>query len=566
MDPMETPTQNGDSSSSQQLFEEARRRVDSQTPTHDSPSRQLLMEFSRMLIDSDRKFHNELDRASAEQEKKHLEALAAAAVEHERVRQSAERVAEKFRLQVEQERRRREEYEHRELDRIRQENTRIEAERRQRQLDEVKRKEEEQRRAAEEAKALEAAEERLRRQKAQEEADAAKRKAEQVERERKQREESAAAEAAAKAKAQQVAQAQAQQAPAPAVPNGAASITAAPITAAPPAPSSAVSNSPLVSSPQEHEVVHKEYLNIHQQLKTFRKNFQNETKNNSALKKIAGDLRRQIRMRMGQLTLNPKENRDVLQHLRACFTAAVNTPCFTVDVKQFLASATQAELPPGPCEVPALLIFLFNHFAKAIVNQLVSEAGVNIKAADPIGIIAVSILGFPQYCINQKVPLTDILLAKYHKCCGVLFGMYGPEGTERGRQRLGWRRIGTQWCSGQDHLERMTGLGAGWASLALRKIKVGSALVHPLPNAHYWRAFSRIVNTPTHEATATHYMVLKAMVEGDSLDRFVQCYGQAALAALRKGLIEFPRGHDSVAAKSMLGLVENFQKEKRITL
>ncbi|KKY19060.1 putative gle1-like protein [Diplodia seriata] len=419
MDPMETPTQNGDSSSSQQLFEEARRRVDSQTPTHDSPSRQLLMEFSRMLIDSDRKFHNELDRASAEQEKKQLEALAAAAVEHERVRQSAERVAEKFRLQVEQERRRREEYEHRELDRIRQENTRIEAERRQRQLDEVKRKEEEQRRAAEEAKALEAAQERLRRQKAQEEADAAKRKAEQVERERKEREESAAAEAAAKAKAQQVAQAQ--QAPAPAVPN-------------------------------------------------------------------------------------------------------------------------------------------------AIVNQLVSEAGVNIKAADPIGIIAVSILGYPQYCINQKVPLTDILLAKYHKCCGVLFGMYGPEGTERGRQRLGWRRIGTQWCSGQDHLERMTGLGAGWASLALRKIKVGSALVHPLPNAHYWRAFSRIVNTPTHEATATHYMVLKAMVEGDSLDRFVQCYGQAALAALRKGLIEFPRGHDSVAAKSMLGLVENFQKEKRITL
>ncbi|OJD38591.1 gle1-like protein [Diplodia corticola] len=563
IDPMETPAQNGDDSSQQHLFEEARRRVDSQTPTHDSPSRQLLMEFSRMLIDNDAKFHKELDRASAEQEKKHLEALAAAAAEHERVRQSAERVAEKFRLQVEQERRRREEHEHRELDRIRQENTRIEAERRQRQLDEVKRKEEEQRKAAEAAKALEAAEERLRRQKAQEEADAAKRKAEQEERQRKEREESAAADAAAKARAQQQQAAQTQQAPAVAA---AVTSGAAPTTAARPAPPLAASNSPLVSSFAEHEAVHREYLNIHQQLKTFRTNFQNETKNNAALKKIAGDLRREIRMRMGQLTLNPRENRDVLQHLRACFTAAVNTPCFTVDVKQFLASSTQAELPPGPCNISALLIFLFNHFAKAIINQLVSEAGVNIKAADPIGIIAVSILGFPQYCINQKVPLTDILLAKYHKCCGVLFGMYGPENSERGRQRLGWRRIGTKWCSGQDHLERMTGLGAGWASLALRKIKVGSALVHPLPNAHYWRAFSRIVNTPPHEATATHYMVLKAMVEGDSLDRFVQCYGQAALAALRKGLIEFPQGHDSVAAKSMLGLVEGFQKEKRLTL
>ncbi|EOD51869.1 putative rna export mediator gle1 protein [Neofusicoccum parvum UCRNP2] len=382
MDPVDTPLKNGDEPS-QQLFQEARRQADSQQPNHDSPSRQLLYEFSRMLIDSDRKFHNELDRAAAEQEKKHLEALAAAAAEHNRV---------------------------------------------------------------------------------------------------------------------------------------------------------------------------------------FRKNFVNETKRNPDLKKVAGDLRRHMRMKLGQLTLNPRENKDMLQSLRGCFTQAVNTPCFTVDVKQFLASPTQAQLPPGPCEISALLVFLFNHFAKAIVNQLASEAGVNIKAADPIGIVAVSVLGNPQFCINNKIPLTDILLAKYHKSCGVLFGIYGPEKTERGRTRLGWRQNEGRWCSDQDHLERMTGLGAGWASLALRKIKVGSALVHPLPNAHYWRAFSRIVNTPPHEATATHYMVLKAMVEGDSLDRFIQCYGRAAVAALRKGLIEFPQGHDSVAAKSLPGLVETIKKERKLTL
>lgn len=235
-------------------------------------------------------------------------------------------------------------------------------------------------------------------------------------------------------------------------------------------------------------------------------------------------------------------------------------------MKQFLAAPTQSQLPPGPCEISALLVFLFNHFSKAIVNQLAGEAGVNIKAADPIGIIAVSILGNPEFCINKQLPLTDILLAKYHKSCGVLFGIYGPEKTERGRTRLGWRRIEGTWCSDQDHLERMTGLGAGWASLALRKIKVGSALVHPLPNAHYWRAFSRIVNTPPHEATATHYMVLKAMIEGDSLDRFVACYGQAAVAALRKGLLDFPRGHDSVAAKSMQALAEDIKKERKLTL
>ncbi|KAL1634991.1 hypothetical protein SLS56_002076 [Neofusicoccum ribis] len=561
MDPVDTPLKNGDEPS-QQLFQEARRQADSQQPNHDSPSRQLLYEFSRMLIDSDRKFHNELDRAAAEQEKKHLEALAAAAAEHNRVRQSAERIKEKFQLEVERERKRREEHEHRELERIRQENARIEAEieaeRRQRQMDEMKRKEQEQRRAAEEARALAEAEERLRHQKVQEEADAARRKAEQDERERRAKEESAAATATAeKARAEQAAKQQ--QAPALAQVNGAT-------PAARPVVQSAASKSPLLSSQAEREAIHKEYLDIHQRLKVFRKNFVNETKRNPDLKKVAGDLRRHMRMKLGQLTLNPRENKDMLQSLRGCFTQAVNTPCFTVDVKQFLASPTQAQLPPGPCEISALLVFLFNHFAKAIVNQLASEAGVNVKAADPIGIVAVSVLGNPQFCINNKIPLTDILLAKYHKSCGVLFGIYGPEKTERGRTRLGWRQNEGRWCSDQDHLERMTGLGAGWASLALRKIKVGSALVHPLPNAHYWRAFSRIVNTPPHEATATHYMVLKAMVEGDSLDRFIQCYGRAAVAALRKGLIEFPQGHDSVAAKSLPGLVETIKKERKLTL
>lgn len=514
-----------------------------------------------MLIDSDRKFHSELDRAAAEQEKKHLEALAAAAAEHERVRQSAERVAEKFRLEVERERRRREEHEHRELERIRQENARIEAERRQRQIDDVKRQEAEQRRAAEEARALAEAEERLRKQKAQEEADAAKRQAEREERERREKEDSAAAAAAAaKARAEETIRVQQQPAPTqPTQTNGAA-------RAAAPVAQRAVSNSPLMSSQAEREATHKEYLEIHQRLKVFRKNFQNEIKNNPALKKVAGDLRRSMRMRMGQLTLNIKQNKEPLDHLRECFSQAANIPCFTVNVKQFLASSTQSQLAPGPCEASALLVFLFNHFSKAIIAQLASEAGVNTKAADPIGVVAVSILGRPDYCISNKVPFTDILLAKYHKSCGVLFGIYGPEKTERGRQRLGWRRVEGTWCSDQDHLERMTGLGAGWASLTLRKIKPGSALVHPLPIAHYWRAFSRIVNTPTHEATATHYMVLKAMVEGNALERFINAYGKAAIAALRKGFIEFPLGHDSVAAKSMPGFVESAKKEHRLTL
>ncbi|KAF2145541.1 uncharacterized protein K452DRAFT_243659 [Aplosporella prunicola CBS 121167] len=527
-----------------------------------------------MLIDSDRRFHDQLDHATAEQERAHHEALAKAAAEHDRVRQSAERVAEKCRLELERERRRREEESQLEVERMRQENARIEAAEHQRKLDELRRAEEEQRQAAERAKALLEAEERLRAQKAAEEADAARRAAEQAESDRKAKE---AAEAAAKARAEEAARrpaaapaaAAAASTPAPAISNLLnGTTTTAP--AQPAAPASTV-DSPLVTPQAEKEATHTEYLALHQRLKKFRNDFTKAARSNAdpTLKDMSSDMRRQIRTKVGQLTLNPKENRVPLSQIRQIFYKALETPHLgMVDAREYLINQTRAQVPDTHAQAPTLLIFLFSHLAKTLVAQFASEAGVNPKAADPIGIIAVSIFGDRKLCLgpNHDVPFSDILLAKYHRSCGVLFGIYGPDRTQRGRARLGWRQVDGEWITEQANLERMTGLGAGWAALTLRNFRGKEALLHPFPNANFWRAFSRIVNTPPADAQPTHFIVLKAMLEGKSVEKFIGVYGNAAVAALRKALFDFPRGQDNTAAKALGVMAQTVRDEMRVPL
>lgn len=74
-----------------------------------------------MMIDKDREFHAALDKSSEEQERIHLEALAAAALEHERIRHAAEIARERHELELQREIRRREEEEQRSIERARKE-------------------------------------------------------------------------------------------------------------------------------------------------------------------------------------------------------------------------------------------------------------------------------------------------------------------------------------------------------------------------------------------------------------------------------------------------------------
>lgn len=196
-----------------------------------------------------------------------------------------------------------------------------------------------------------------------------------------------------------------------------------------------------------------------------------------------------------------------------------------------------------------------NIFAKGIINQFITEAGANPKAADPVGVFTALIFSTPDFQWRGR-PLIDILMAKFRVVCPALFGLRGNDRTERGRTALGWRRDGPSWITEQSHNDRMTGLAAGFASIALRdfsKSKKGN----PYPPTNYWTALAAILNTPKGETSNTQCIVLRGVIEGHE-QRFLNFYGNAALAALRLALVDFPNKapENAAAAGSLRALGE----------
>ena len=219
--------------------------------------------------------------------------------------------------------------------------------------------------------------------------------------------------------------------------------------------------------------------------------------------------------------------------------------------------------------LPGLLIYLLNIFSKAIIAQFISEASVSPKAADPVGIVAVQMFAVDDFRWYGTT-LIDILMAKYHVVCPVLWGIYGDEKTNVGKGRLGWGREDRDgpWVSEQRHGERMTGLGAGFGAIALRNFS-RSKNSNPYPNHHYWQAMQQIVSVPAAEATKTHFFVLKAMTEHYE-SRFLTLYGNAALAALRKALLDFPHqageSGKTAAARALTVLPDLLKRNQKLTL
>ena len=234
----------------------------------------------------------------------------------------------------------------------------------------------------------------------------------------------------------------------------------------------------------------------------------------------------------------------------------------TLDITKFLISSA-LQLPNYNC--PALLLYLLNIFAKAIIAQFINEASVKPQIADNVGTVASHIFAIEAFRWHGTT-LIDILIAKLHVVCPVLFGIYGDEKSATGKIRLGWSREDNgPFVSDQNHFGRMTGLGAGFAGISLRNYEKAVAK-NPYPDFHYWQCLARITNTPTDRITQTHFVVLKAMVEGYE-GKFLQFYGDYALKALRFALIELPeRSPPSVASKALAGLVDVQRREQRLLL
>ncbi|KAK3685089.1 GLE1-like protein-domain-containing protein [Podospora appendiculata] len=284
------------------------------------------------------------------------------------------------------------------------------------------------------------------------------------------------------------------------------------------------------------------YTIIHKNLKELRKSLLEQAKVNRALKDRMGDMRREIRKSVGQLTgggagTNRQQQHKIVSLLREALANGVQSQL--MDPSNFIVE------PRNPVEgaannapqVPSLFLYLLNVFAKATISQFINEAGARPETADPVGVCIAATFSEPDF-LWRGVSVIDILIAKFRVVCPVLFGYRGSEKTEQGRQRIGWWKDNGSWISEQQHMDRMTGLGAGFAAISLRKFAKAKK-ENPYPPRNYWTAMAKIVNTPAGEISNTQCVVLKSMVQNYE-SKFIEFYGTAAIAALRTALLEFP--------------------------
>ncbi|OTA94397.1 hypothetical protein M434DRAFT_267955 [Hypoxylon sp. CO27-5] len=283
------------------------------------------------------------------------------------------------------------------------------------------------------------------------------------------------------------------------------------------------------------------YTEIHRNLKKLRESLSQQSKLSPVLKQRMGDMRRELRKNMGQLVGEKGGNKKQIAAIQALLDESLSgaVPSQLIDPSDFITDKrepVEGALRNEP-QLPSLFIYLLNHFAKAVINQFINECGAQPKTADPIGVLTVLIFSRDVYLWRGKT-LIDILMAKFRVVCPVLFGYNGNEKMEQGRARLGWKKTPAGWIPEQQHIDRMKGLGAGYAAISLRNF-ANSKNSNPWPPSKYWTAMAKIVNTSPADISDTQCIVLRSMIES-SEEKFIQFYGNAAVAALRKALVEFP--------------------------
>ncbi|KAG0648619.1 Nucleoporin GLE1 [Hyphodiscus hymeniophilus] len=301
------------------------------------------------------------------------------------------------------------------------------------------------------------------------------------------------------------------------------------------------------SHSQKHNFLLKgvdRYVEIHQALKQMRKVIKKECETNKKFQKEVGDLRRELRMKVGQTNKNKAENKAMLTRIFKILEDSMQIGSPGVDPSTFMLSK------PEPREgtvnndekMPMVFIFFMNMFAKYAILQFSNEAGIRPEMADPIGVIVVQVFARANFRWRGE-SLIDIFMAKMRMACPAVFGIRGSENTEQGRALLGWGRVDkgeAAYMSEEQHASRMTGLAAGYAAISLRDFSK-SSLQNPWHASHYWQTLASIVATPPNERSATQYYVLRALVDGYE-STFFKFYGNTARAALKVVLIDFPDG------------------------
>lgn len=264
--------------------------------------------------------------------------------------------------------------------------------------------------------------------------------------------------------------------------------------------------------------------------------------------------------------IQPANNLQNMEIRNTIRDALKVSPTVTVPIADYLISPPVPSSQTQP-QAPALFIYLLNIFSKCLIRQFLDEVAIAPRTATTIGITGATIFAQDD-CKWNGTSLIDIFIAKYHRVCPVLFGIWGPESSTQGKQRLGWwwaDETKTSLVTEQRHYERMTGLGAGFAAIALRSYKNRAS---PYPVWHFWQALARILNVPKDKITNTHLVVLKSMLEGNE-GRILEFFGRAGKVLLRTALVEFPASvhiRDGVAAKALALIPDVLRAENKLYL
>lgn len=237
-----------------------------------------------------------------------------------------------------------------------------------------------------------------------------------------------------------------------------------------------------------------------------------------------------------------------------------------MDIRRFIAFPPE-EIANAENNVPALLIYGLNIFAKCLISALITEASINPDHAEPIGIVAAQIFSMDAF-MYKGVHMSDILWAKYRVVCPALWGFTGSEDTDAGRRALGWWReeAGGLFISEQGHLDRMTALGAGFSAITLRNFGK-TARRNPFPNTIFWTSITKILSIPPSEIQDTHITLLQPMLRS-SEERILTFFGQFGLALLRKAIIELPAAlqRKTMPINHLKLLQEIYSRDKNIVL
>lgn len=503
----------------------------------------MQLEFNLKLSISDKNFNEQLDQAAAERARLHEEQLARAAEEHAQVRRGAELELQRLTLEEEKARLRSQEEQQRAIERLQTEKAQQQAEAQRRQLEAQRREEEIARQAAEHQKKLQDAEARQRAQKEQEAASERQRR-EREEADRKARE---TADAAERARAQQAAQQSSQLPPAQAAPVVAVQPTAAAkAPAATQAPNDAINN------------IHTQYLELHKRMKEFRVAFWTQNKQpGQPLKEAIGNARRNLRLKLGQINIARATSQTAIKSLRAdSFDVALNTPGPTIDIRRFLVSQP---IPPlaneAEAQYPAFLLYMWIMFEKLLLKQFEKEASnEDGRIIQELGLIAASLFADQKY-MWKGISLVDILLAKMHYICPIMFGVRGSMNTVEGQKRLGWMHIDKQPPTGEIYMQRIRGMSAGFAAMSLRAFKT----VPALPMSEYWRVLVHVCNTPPQDLYPGHFAILNGLMR-DFYKKFLGFYGVQARGVLRRAVIDVP-ARAPERCKDAAGIISVFREQ-----